>query len=166
MEGELCCQNCFYRKKYLGELLSSSAFKVFKPTARRKQAMLSTTSFPLGFSSTALFALLPRGAVERTGRYPARVTGAQRLQQTREHTQLTVLAAPQLGMQPADQREIRKTWRQSLMRHAFYSESGLLELFYYSSYSVRFKDLICLRVLILTLLSLLLSSSVTSVLPP
>ena len=52
------------------------------------------------------------------------------------------------------------------MRYAFYSESGLLELFYYSSHSVRFKDLICLRVLILTLLSLLLSSSVTSVLPP
>jgi len=43
-------------------------------------------------------------------------------------------------------RSMLKTWRQSLMRYAFYSETGLLELFYYFSYWVGLKDLICLRV--------------------
>lgn len=60
MHGELCCENWFYRKEYLCELLSPSAFKVFKPTASRERAMLSTL-----FSHLAL---LPPGAMEWTGR--------------------------------------------------------------------------------------------------
>ena len=49
MQVELCWENCFYRKKYLGELLSSSAFNVFNPTARRERATLSTTCLHLAF---------------------------------------------------------------------------------------------------------------------
>lgn len=54
-------------------------------------------------------------------------------------------------------RSILKTWRQSLMRYAFYSrESALLELFCYSSYWVRFQGsylLMCSQFLILLFLS-------------
>lgn len=43
--------------------------------------MVSTVFLHLGFSSTALSGLLPGGAMEQTGRYPAQVTAAQGLQQ-------------------------------------------------------------------------------------
>jgi len=34
----LCCENWFYRKKYLCELLSSSSFKLLNHSTRRDQA--------------------------------------------------------------------------------------------------------------------------------
>jgi len=89
MEVELCCENASAEKKYLCELRSFPVFKVFNATASTKQAMVATIFLHLGFSHQQH--CLVCSHMEQTGRYPAQVTGAQGLQQTREHTKLAVL---------------------------------------------------------------------------